>query len=96
MFWNKSKDKDEIRKHRKSTIKRLSFYILSGLILAIAAGTHVYAGDLTKVEISYKNGKKHKIVKEYYPSGVLWREAPYVNGEIHGEVKIYDESGNLM
>src|SRR5574344_496144 len=57
--------------------------------------------ELNESEISTIEGisKEHDetidVKKEYYDSGVLKSETPYVNGEIHGIRKIYYESGAL-
>ena len=39
---------------------------------------------------------KVKVKKNYYKSGALWWEIPYVNGKMHGIEKWYYESGALM
>ena len=36
-----------------------------------------------------------KVKKEYYASGDLWLETPYVNGKRHGVKKEYYDSGFL-
>ena len=39
---------------------------------------------------------KVEVKQNYYKSGALWIETPYVNGKEHGIVKWYYESGALM
>ena len=36
-----------------------------------------------------------EVKREYYESGALWGESPYVNGKKHGLEKLYYESGVL-
>ncbi|MFH2143115.1 MAG: toxin-antitoxin system YwqK family antitoxin [Bacteroidota bacterium] len=40
--------------------------------------------------------QKEKTFKEFYPSGKLMKEVPYINNKMNGEVKIYYESGKLL
>ena len=37
-----------------------------------------------------------EVKREYYESGILWFETPYVNGKEHGTEKIYYKSGALQ
>lgn len=46
-------------------------------------------------EISYKNGKKDGIYKEYFASGVLKRECTYVADKLEGFYKTYAIGGSL-
>ena len=39
--------------------------------------------------------KPHGIAKDYYESGVLKKEDPYVDGERTGMMKFYDENGSI-
>lgn len=43
-----------------------------------------------------KKGRAQGIWRWYYESGKLWREENYVNGRRDGELKDYDEEGNII
>jgi antitoxin component YwqK of YwqJK toxin-antitoxin module len=44
----------------------------------------------------YSAGKAIGTVREYFKDGKLWCETPYVNGNINGIKKMYDENGTLV
>ena len=44
----------------------------------------------------FKNKYEVEIRKEYYDSDALWREAPYVNGKMHGIEKYYEMATSNM
>lgn len=46
--------------------------------------------------IMYKAGKVEGVARDYYKNGKLWCETPYVNGNISGVRKMYDENGTLV
>ena len=43
-----------------------------------------------------KNGKRDGLEKIYYENGKLKYELNYKNGEPYGNMKLYDETGNLV
>lgn len=47
-------------------------------------------------ELSYREGLQDGPARDWYPSGVLKGESPYVQGVIHGFVKEFAESGQLL
>jgi len=50
-------------------------------------------GNVTK-EITYEDGIKNGMAREYYPNGQLYKEIYYVNGQQEDTVKMYHRNGN--
>jgi antitoxin component YwqK of YwqJK toxin-antitoxin module len=46
--------------------------------------------------VDKRNGKLHGYTRMWYPDGTLESEYPTVNGLVHGEVRFFSESGQLI
>ena len=55
-----------------------------------------YNNGLIEMETNYKNGIKHGKEKNYHPNGKIFKEQEWKNGNLTGEIKIWDESGNKI
>ena len=44
----------------------------------------------------YRDGQLNGVTVEYYPEGLVFKETPYVAGNISGEVVTYDLQGEVL
>ncbi len=47
-------------------------------------------------EIHYEKGVLHHPSIYYHPNGQIKKKIPYINDQIHGEMIVYDEQGNVL
>ncbi len=77
-------------------------FIAIVLISSIIYAQKVYQkSDLNICNLGFTTENKtskiaNGILKEYYESGELEKETPYIEGKIHGIEKIYYKSGKLL
>ncbi|OGQ22676.1 MAG: hypothetical protein A3I05_03895 [Deltaproteobacteria bacterium RIFCSPLOWO2_02_FULL_44_10] len=56
----------------------------------------IYDGGILWAEKSMKEGVEHEVTKIYHTNGTLMKEIPYMNGEVRGTYRQYDENGKLL
>ena len=57
--------------------------------------TTYYKNNVVAEEVTYKNGLKEGVSKIYSFTGVLLKELPYQNDQLHGKVIYYDGKGAI-
>ncbi len=90
-FTNKSDAKNLIVNGVKEG-KWIQYYKVKDKVVHETKSKHAPFYRLTM----YKAGKAVGIARDYYKSGKLWGETPYVNGNINGLRKMYDDNGVLI
>ena len=68
---------------------------IHGVLKCYRPSWNARKGHALDREISYKNGKKNGLHKQYSPSGDLLNEISYKNGKMHGPYRSYFQSGFL-
>lgn len=72
------------------------FYNDTGLIITIVRYVYDNITDSENINRVDRHGQKQGVWKSFYPSGQLKESASYLDGQLHGYKRLYNEKGKLV